>query len=57
MKNEIIGTAVLWVAALGVVAYLFKGDDKTAIAIILIGILGFVNVILVQTLIKGVKSE
>lgn len=55
MKNEIIATAVLWVAALGVVAYLFKGNDNTAIVIIFLGILGFVNVILLQSLMK--KSE
>lgn len=43
MKKDTIITAVLWIAALGVVAYLFQGQGNTAIAIILIAILAAVD--------------
>lgn len=55
MRQETIMSAVLWVVALGIVAYLFKGNENSTLAIILIGILGFIDVIGTDSLFKKNK--
>jgi hypothetical protein len=52
VKNETIVSAVLWVAALGLIAYCFNGNDNITLAIICVASLGFIDVIITQGLLK-----
>lgn len=55
MKNIVLASSILWIAALGVVSYLFRGNENTAIAVIIIAILGAVDIAATQTFFKEKK--
>lgn len=50
MKQSVIVSAVLWVLALGTAAYLFRGNENLAMAVIILAILGFVDVVVTMNL-------
>ena len=44
MKNKTpIQRAVLWAAAIAAITYLFKGEANVGMAIVILGVLGFVD--------------
>lgn len=49
MKNKTsIQRAILWVAAIAAITYLFKGETNVGMAIIILGVLGFVDYVVIK---------